>query len=272
SAITPLVTRINNGTMNVNTGGSTATFLEMLPGATGTATINLNGGSLALRQFSSDGTGAKAINFNGGTLISLAANNVGGTNFTSTVGAGGATFDVPITAAGTATAILNWSPALTVTSPGATLTKLGGGRLNLLGSGFDGPVTIRAGRLDAAGSVGANGSTLQLGDLNASGGGEAGLFLTAPGTIRGPINVGTGFGNYSLGVANNSAVSIPGPIMLNAPLTILAAANSGSNVLSITGGISNTDPFGFLACNNAGTIMSDGVGISDGAGGSLGFT
>ena len=263
-------TRINNGTLNINSGGLLTTTLDLATGATGTATLNLNsGGALTTPRITADaGTGAKAINFNGGTLNTTTSFTLSGTNLTTSVQAGGANINV---ANGTT---LNWAPVLTAAGPTSTLTKQGGGTLNLAGGGFDGRVNVPAGTLAAAGSVGVTGQAIQLGDVNVAGGDTAALVLTAPGAVRGPVTVGapSTFGNYVLGVFNDSAVTVPGAITLNAPLTIRTAATTGTNSLSITGGITNNSSSSELTFDNAGTVIVDTQGIREGAGGFLNLT
>jgi autotransporter-associated beta strand protein len=265
------ITQITNGTLTIAPGGLlTNVGVDLAPGnGPGSSNLALNGGTLTVGLISVDngttgGTGAKTITFNGGTLAVNLGFDLAGTNLTTSVGAGGATID---TQNGS---VVNWGPALTASVPGATLTKLGTGVLNLQGGGFAGPVTISAGTLAVAGDVGTATSTLQLGDPTVVGGDSATLAFTASGTLNSPLSVGSsnGFGTYGLNVSgSNTTVLIPKLITLNQALTITTAA-SGTNGVAITGGItSGTADFKTLTFNNAGNVAVSTVGISDGAGG-----
>ncbi|HEY7119258.1 MAG TPA: autotransporter-associated beta strand repeat-containing protein, partial [Tepidisphaeraceae bacterium] len=266
------LTQITNGALTLNPSGALTTVLDLAPGnGPGTATLNLNGGTLTVSKILVDtgttgGTAAKAINFNGGTLVATGGFTVAGTNLTSSVGAGGATVDV---ASGST---VTWNPALTATDPAASLTKQGAGSLVLQTGGFNGAVTVKAGTLSVAGDVGVATAPLQLGDATAAGGNAATLTVTAPATIRSPIISGVAgtTGAYTLNVAGNTSVSVPGLITVNQPLTITTAATTGTNATTITGGItSGSVPGTNLTFNNTGAVTVSGSGISDGAGGSL---
>ena len=266
------ITQITNGTLTVSPGGLlTNVGVDLAPGnGPGSANLALNGGTLTVGLISVDngaigGTGAKTINFNGGTLATTLSFDLAGNNLTTTVGAGGATFD---TQAGSA---VNWNPALTPTAPGATLTKQGPGSLNLQTSGFAGPVNLKAGTLSVAGDVGTATSTLQLGDPSVAGGDNATLAFTASAALNSPLAVGipNSFGTYNLNVSGTATtVLAPKLITLNQALTVNTTASSGTNGLLITGGItSGTPDFKILTFNNAGNVAISTNGISEGASG-----
>jgi autotransporter-associated beta strand protein len=266
------ITQITNGTLTISPGGLlTNVGVDLAPGnGPGSANLALNGGTLTVGLISVDngatgGTAAKTINFNGGTLATTLSFDLSGANLTTTVGAGGATFD---TQPGS---VVNWNPALTPTAPGATLTKQGPGSLNLQSGGYAGPVNVKAGTLSVAGDLGVAASTLQLGDPSVTGGDNATLAFTASATLNSPLAVGlpNSFGTYNLNVSGTATtVLAPKLITLNQALTVNTTPSSGTNGLLITGGIvSGTPDFKILTFNNNGNVAISTNGISEGASG-----
>jgi autotransporter-associated beta strand protein/T5SS/PEP-CTERM-associated repeat protein len=269
---TNVVTQIANGTLTFIAGGSLVASIDLAPGnGPGTATLNLNGGVLTVQRILVDtanpsGNAAKSINFNGGTLATSGSFTLSGSNLATTVGASGATIDTQ------GASIVVWTPALTPTAAGASLTKLGTGTLNLTGGGFLGPVSVKAGTLSVAGNVGTASANLQIGDPSVTGGTSATLALSTNAAVLSPIVVGVpgSPGTYGLSVSGNATVSIAKPITMNQPLTISSVAATGSNALSITGGINSASSTpNTLTFNNAGPVVVSTAGITETAGGPL---
>lgn len=219
---------VTAGLTNIGKGGGTGTIslsgtadfrtTQMLVGVgTGVGTVNLNGGTLKTNGLNGGG-GASAVHFNGGTLQATASSaTLVSALGTADILAGGAVID---------------TQAFAVTIPqiisgSGTLTKTGGGSLNLTGSSPDytGNVVVGAGTL-MIDNEGAGGTNFTIAD---------GAALTV--TCLDDLNQRT-LGALTLGTSGATHVdfnlgNFPGN-GLNAPLIVSNLAVNGTTTLNIT--------------------------------------
>jgi fibronectin-binding autotransporter adhesin len=177
----------------------------------------LNGGTLTTNQIRVASGKSTAFNFSGGTLVTTANLTTNPTqtfpnsavaygNFSSAIGAGGATFNTSGNAP-------SWIVPLTQdpTSPGGGLTTFGGGSLTLTAANsYTGPTNVSQGTLFANSRQGFTGSTLTnsstgtgtvtiyTGGILGGNGGTGAVVVSAGGTITAGATATT-TGNLSTG-------------------------------------------------------------------------
>ena len=212
------------GTLNLNNGSVIALGLRVGAAATGNGTVNLNGGTLTTGSITKSAAGSTAaFKLNGGTLQTTAANADLFSGFAAgsvTVETGGAEFDTN----GFDSTV---TQALVPGTAGGGLTKLGAGKLTLVGANtYTGVTFIEGGTLAVTGSISgsssinvSSGATL---DVNGVGGGfvlGSGQALKGTGTVVGDVVMAAG--------ASLAPGQSPGALNFADDLNI-AAASAGS--------------------------------------------
>ena len=209
--------------------------------------VVLSGGVLEVTNVANAGTaspmglGSVATNFwvmDGGTFRYLGPPPAGGLNRGLTVGAGGATFDLPAY-------WLRLDINGDVAGPGSIIKK-GAGAL-LMGAGknnvfFMGDAIVSQGflRLRSNGSLGTNG-TVYLNDAN-TGAMDTGFLLDADAGVwdfRRPIvinNQGTGVTYLGSTNASGNRVSFWGDVVMNKPVTLIGSSTDRTTFMGILSG------------------------------------
>ncbi len=203
-----------------------------LGGISSYASTNILGGVLSASFNNNLGTALGPLNIDGGTLRTT---NVFNTSRLTTIGPGGATFDVE-------SVTLTHNGIIQGNSGANALTKIGAGTMQLTGvNTFIAPIQLNAGTLQ----VNLSNQLGNAANIISFGGGT----LATTGTFANPrpmqlnpgggtINVLTGTTLTQSGVIGDGTLGLPGPLAKTGSGTLLlTAANTFSSPVNIQGGI-----------------------------------
>jgi autotransporter-associated beta strand protein len=176
------------------------------------------------------------------------------------------------------------------TKTACQLVKAGPGTMLLSGLNFyDGGTVVSAGTLiagnadnqtipaingstaqaNSAGALGKPGTTLTLGDANTTANNSsAALLIGGAYTLGHPITIASRAtsGTYTLGGSTDNNATFAGAIVVNEPLTVSQAANTGGNALTISGGIISGGGPQTLTFSGPGNMKVTTAALSDGSG------